>query len=291
VSAKKLHGMDSLADRLRAMVLYPLSYVSWHLGITSVLEDLGRKRPGVIVLTFHRVNEEAGAAAGGYDGNVIPLKRFRQFLAYLKARHQFISPDELMTFVRGDSAVTRPSLLLTFDDGYEDICRFALPLIRDEGIPSVVFVTTGILQEGFVFPADKPSPGDGQRRLYMTALEVQAIKAMGFEIGSHSVSHPVLAELSSEQQKREIVDSRNQLEELTGAPVRFFSYPIGPISPETPGFVREAGYQMALGNRRSAVQPGGNRYFVPRVSTGNQPLPVLAFKLAFLSLMSRRRAQ
>ena len=69
-----------------------------------------------------------------------------------------------------------------------------------------------------------------------------------FEVGAHTVSHPLLSAQSLEEQRREISDSRSILEDLTRLPVRAFSYPFGgrdAFSRTTINLVEQAGYTFA----------------------------------------------
>ncbi len=63
---------------------------------------------------------------------------------------------------------------------------------------------------------------------YSTPKQIKAMSKAGMVIGSHSVTHPVMSELSNESQKYEIQKSFNTLEGLLGPlPVRSFCYPHG----------------------------------------------------------------
>jgi peptidoglycan/xylan/chitin deacetylase (PgdA/CDA1 family) len=69
-----------------------------------------------------------------------------------------------------------------------------------------------------------------------------------FDVGAHTVSHPLLSAQSVDEQRKEISNSRSILEELTGAQVRTFSYPFGgrdAFSRETVRLVEQAGYVFA----------------------------------------------
>jgi peptidoglycan/xylan/chitin deacetylase (PgdA/CDA1 family) len=47
------------------------------------------------------------------------------------------------------------------------------------------------------------------------------------EIGAHTLTHPVLADLAPDQQQHEIGGSKRRLEALTGKKIRSFAYPYG----------------------------------------------------------------
>ena len=63
---------------------------------------------------------------------------------------------------------------------------------------------------------------------YITPEQIAEMQYQKMIIGSHSVSHPVLRTLGVPQQRKEIVDSFDFLDELTGGlPFRTFAYPYG----------------------------------------------------------------
>jgi peptidoglycan/xylan/chitin deacetylase (PgdA/CDA1 family) len=63
---------------------------------------------------------------------------------------------------------------------------------------------------------------------YMSTQEIRQLQADGMIIGSHTVSHPVMSKLTKEEQEKEIVESFNFLEEITGGlTLRTFCYPYG----------------------------------------------------------------
>lgn len=69
--------------------------------------------------------------------------------------------------------------------------------------------------------------GDAGRNLWMDWDMLREMHAAGMTIGGHTVSHPVLARMSPENQRREVFDCGRRLTEELGAPMRYFSYPVG----------------------------------------------------------------
>src|SRR5262249_23178262 len=68
--------------------------------------------------------------------------------------------------------------------------------------------------------------------------EVREMADLGFEIGSHSVTHPDFGTISATQARQELVDSRACLEERLGRPVRWFAYPFGAVHNFRPEWLR-----------------------------------------------------
>ena len=107
--------------------------------------------------------------------------------------------------------------------------------------------------------------------LMMRSEQVRDLRATGFQIGAHTVTHPILAALPGELAFQEIVDSKRYLENLLGESVPLFAYPNGKpgadYSPQTVDLVREAGFECAVstawGVSTRATDPFQLRRFTP----------------------------
>ena len=92
------------------------------------------------------------------------------------------------------------------------------------------------------------------------------------EIGSHTVSHPTMALLSRAEQMREIINSKQLLEEMIGHPVSSFSYPYGTkrdFTGVTARLARQAGFQVACANFEATIDRNTDRYILPRFLVRN----------------------
>jgi peptidoglycan/xylan/chitin deacetylase (PgdA/CDA1 family) len=83
-------------------------------------------------------------------------------------------------------------------------------------------------------------------------------------VGAHTVSHPMLAQLSAGAQHWEISTSRQCLETILGRPVTAFSYPNGSASRLTRQLVDQAGFETACTSYSDVVSSGSDRHFLPR---------------------------
>jgi peptidoglycan/xylan/chitin deacetylase (PgdA/CDA1 family) len=106
------------------------------------------------------------------------------------------------------------------------------------------------------------------KSLMMSTQQVAALHAAGMEIGAHTVSHPILAEIPFEHARDEITRSRAHLERITGAPVRIFAYPNGKPSldyrPEHVELVRELGFDAAVSTAGGTSRAGDDVFQIPR---------------------------
>jgi peptidoglycan/xylan/chitin deacetylase (PgdA/CDA1 family) len=103
----------------------------------------------------------------------------------------------------------------------------------------------------------------------LTAEEVKQLADGGrIEIGAHTVSHSMLSALPVSVQRQEIQQSKADLEEILGHPVRSFAYPFGTLSDytsETVRLVKQLNFDCACSNFKDVVQPGADLFQLPRL--------------------------
>ena len=138
-------------------------------------------------------------------------------------------------------------------------CSVLLPKIKVLAIDQRDTVAERICELANVSP-----PND----LMMSSAQVAALHRDGFEIGAHTVTHPILAKLDPIVAKKEIADGRRQLEEIIGGRVRFFAYPNGrpheDYNLQTVALVRELGFDAALTTARGVANRGVDLFQLPR---------------------------
>jgi peptidoglycan/xylan/chitin deacetylase (PgdA/CDA1 family) len=169
--------------------------------------------------------------------------------------------------VTADAAVEERGRLLhvTFDDAYRSVVSI-LPLLDELGVPATVFACTGYARDGR--PFDVPElredvAADSAAFATMDWTALRAAAAGGVEIGSHTVTHPHLPQLSDEELDRELRDSKAELEDELGRPCRHLAYPYGEEDGRVRSAARRAGYDAAF-----VVAPRGRRerFAVPRLA-------------------------
>jgi peptidoglycan/xylan/chitin deacetylase (PgdA/CDA1 family) len=88
------------------------------------------------------------------------------------------------------------------------------------------------------------------------------------EIGSHTVTHPILSSVTDEESFAELTCSRAQIEEGIGRSVRSFCFPNGMPGDFRPSQVRkvaDAGYDCSVIAQFGMVSNSSDRYQMPRI--------------------------
>lgn len=168
-------------------------------------------------------------------------------------------------------------VVLSFDDGYADNLVQAAPILKKFGFRATCYVVSGRIGGYNVWDAEAL----GVKKPLMTQAQLQAWLAEGHEIGSHTLTHPHLHELSRDAAILEIFESRTQLQQLTGASIEHFCYPYGEFNAETVELVRAAGYRSAVTTQRGLATRNDDVLRLPRVSiNGGKGLFKFALKAA-----------
>ena len=107
-----------------------------------------------------------------------------------------------------------------------------------------------------------------RRFFVLSQRDVLYLQSQGMTIGAHTLSHPLLSQVSEAVARHEIEGSRSLLESLLGRPVRAFAYPFG--SPESVtrrdlALAEKAGFICAFLNVGGGFGAELPRFALPRV--------------------------
>ncbi len=109
---------------------------------------------------------------------------------------------------------------------------------------------------------------DGHRTLRVDELQTLARSPL-IEIGSHSVTHPLLGLLDADAQRDECMGSRAALSHWLGRAPALFAYPFGEgaaVTRDAEAAVRAAGYDAAFTADAQAAWRGNRATAVPRIA-------------------------
>jgi len=110
----------------------------------------------------------------------------------------------------------QPIVTLTFDDFFTSFYDNAFPLFKKYGMTGTMYLVT----------SDLDQPG------LMTSSQLHEIQSYGFEIGSHTVTHPHLPLLTPADLDAELLNSKNTLSKYMGTSIDSFASPYGEYTDE-----------------------------------------------------------
>lgn len=197
------------------------------------------------ILMYHSISETPK-----HDLRV-PPRLFEQQLQHLKeAGYQTLSFKELEDWTAGKPLPAKP-VVITLDDGYRDNYTAAFPILKKLNMKATVFMTIDHLDQ----------------ETNLTAQMIKEMHESGFvEFGSHALTHVRLTEHKDNDRLRaEIVQSKYELEKLTGAPVTSFCYPYGAYNEQALAYVKEAGYKFAVAMDEGVAELSQGVYTLLRI--------------------------
>lgn len=152
---------------------------------------------------------------------------------------------------------------LSFDDGYANVITEALPVLRDLGFTATVFTIVDRCGGDNTWPGQAPW---APRLSLLDRDGLETLRAEGWEIGSHGLSHLSLTAVDLATAARELEESRARLERWLGQPMPLFAYPYG-AHDEAVRRLAGGVYEAAFGTRL-ALATGADlreRVRIPRV--------------------------
>jgi peptidoglycan/xylan/chitin deacetylase (PgdA/CDA1 family) len=208
---------------------------------------LGHTRGYCVVINYHSIADEW-------------RPRFGRQLDLLMRMAQPVRAAEEAVWETGKRYVA-----VTVDDAFCSFVQDGLPELSRRGIPFTLFVPTGYLGRQSAW-----FDYGGENRVGETVASVEDIKQIArhdtANFGSHCVTHPELVRLSEEDARRELRDSKAQLEAIVGREIAAVSFPYGSYGPRELKLAAEAGYRFYFDSTPQSVTPALRSGLIGRVS-------------------------
>ena len=141
-------------------------------------------------------------------------------------------------WLRGTPLPSAP-IVLTFDDGTLGQHTHAMPVLRKLHWPGVLNLKVNALKSKYTLPA----------------WRVQQMLAAGWELDSHTITHPDLTHVDDAQLWSEVHGSRVALQRMFHVQVAFFCYPSGRYDARVIASVHRAGYLGATTTNYGLARP------------------------------------
>jgi peptidoglycan/xylan/chitin deacetylase (PgdA/CDA1 family) len=192
----------------------------------------------VPILCYHSVDDtwESPLAVRGSD--------FAHQCAWLRRHRTVVDVNEAARIIDSKGRLPRRTVALTFDDGFADNYDRALPVLQKYRIPAMVFVVAETIRHGQDVDWVNDPPSTGLRVLDRD--QILEMADSGIAIGSHSLHHRTLTDLSPDECLDDLRTSREILEDLLGRSVDHLAYPRGSHDAMVRAVAARAGYSWSF---------------------------------------------
>lgn len=195
----------------------------------------------VPLLVYHALGPAPAGAP--FPGLYVSYGDFKAEMAWLHAHgYQAVTLDEVMrAWFHGGRLPAKP-IVITFDNGYPEQVRFAPHVMSRYGWPGVLNeITENHLPPSYIWP----------------------VIHRGWEVDSHSLTHPDLTTESAAGLWAQVHQSRVYLQKTFHIPVDSFCYPSSLYNATVIAAVKRAGYTNAV-TEGDAYATRANPYLLPR---------------------------
>lgn len=218
-------------------------------GVLYLTHFIPVRKNKIVILCYHSIGDDSWRYT-------VSFSNLKKQMAYMLKHYNPITLETVERYIRGEIEITEPSFVVTFDDGYADIMQ-SKEYFGLTGIQPTVFVLADTQKANkAVMESDRP---------FLSNDQIHELKAAGWGVGCHTMTHNDLAALSAEAVTVEVVDAKRKLERDLGFEVNYIAYPLGSYSHDTMLAYDEAGYRMGLSMDDSYISSSTDIRVVPRV--------------------------
>lgn len=210
------------------------------------------------ILMYHQIDVPPPSGTP-LRGLVVSPGSFARQMSSLKAMgYRGLSMRDLEPYLRGEAV--GKVVGVTFDDGYQNNLAHALPVLLRHGFTATCYAVSALFGGSNTW--DK---GQVAQKPLMDASEWREWCNAGMDVGSHTRHHVDLTQLDESLAMREILSSKEELQDKLGGEVRHFCYPYGRFTPVHARLASQAGYVTATTTRRGRVRVGDDPFTLKRI--------------------------
>ena len=207
------------------------------------------------ILTYHSIDN---------SGSVISIspEKFRSQMYHLRDKNfNVISLEDIVTALDKKIPLPPRSIAITFDDGFKNFYEIAYPILKKCGFTVTVFLVPR--------HCGKNNKWQGQPKgiPILELLDWEQVREMadnGMDFGAHTMNHTDLLNLSLEQAREEIVNSKLIIEKYLDKSVQFFAYPFGRFNNEVKTIIQDV-FSGACSVELDFVNVNSDVYALPRI--------------------------
>ncbi|MBF0504982.1 MAG: polysaccharide deacetylase family protein [Candidatus Omnitrophica bacterium] len=183
------------------------------------------------ILLYHHINDvPANASRPMHRWSLSPEKFEAQMDWVFRHRFHPITMQQLIGHLKHAQALPPKPIVLSFDDGLKDHYSVVFPILKKRGFVATFFIITDSVGHS----------------AFMDWEKILEMSGAGMDIEAHTVTHPNLADVSHEQARFEIFQSKSVLEKHLNKTVIVLAYPYGKYTQDVIAITKSAGYEGAV---------------------------------------------
>ncbi|MHC4157751.1 MAG: polysaccharide deacetylase family protein [Planctomycetota bacterium] len=214
--------------------------------LNAVYLQVGCKKNRRVVIYYHGVQDP-------------DIPNFRKQMEYLARNCTVVEPSNIRSTEENG---TDHMVAITFDDAFVSVVENAVPILKEYELPAGFFVPAGNLGKPPTWEMLEGYPDKNET--VISKEQIAELDKQGFEIFSHTISHPLLTEAHEDRLRSELLESRRKLERITGREVLGISYPYGAHDARVCNATKRVGYKFGFTIEPSMVDDNTDQLMIGR---------------------------
>lgn len=188
------------------------------------------------ILGYHSIDDSGSSIS-------IAPSQFEEQMDFLYKRdYKTITLRDYLDSIMMNQPIPRKSIVLTFDDGYKNIYDIAFPILKAFGFTATIFLVTGFMGKMDSWEKDKGIPNSP----LLSWNEVAEMKKYGIDFQPHSHFHHLVANLTPDEIKAEVLSSKREIESRLDEKAEVFCYPYGKYDDKVIKILKDLGFKAAV---------------------------------------------
>lgn len=227
-----------------------------------------------------------------YHGTPLDTQaNFEKQIRWIKRYYSDVNETDLVNFLNeGKWGKRKPGTIISFDDGLKNNLEVALPVLEKYQFTGWFCVPSGFVncpgpeQKQFAEQQRISKSFDAQDHIAMKVEEIRKLAERHVILSHTQRHHRMSGDDSSEILDREILQSKEELEQMTEKPVRGFCWVGGEESTYTKDAlarIKKAGYEYSFMTNNLSVTTGADPFRIQRTNLESwMPLYLVRFYLS-----------
>jgi len=196
-------------------------------GFYAMILKLSGNTPQRVVIYYHSIKSS-------------DVRSFRRQMAWLAANCNVVEPSRIATAPTNGGTL----VAVTIDDGFASALENAVPILKEYGLAAGFFIPAGRLGQKAGWEIAQHCRDKDES--VVDQHQVRQLAEKGFEILSHTLSHPRLTKVKDHQLETELVASKQALEQIIGHEISGISYPHGDYDDRVCAYAQRAAYKTGF---------------------------------------------
>ncbi|MGB0887739.1 MAG: polysaccharide deacetylase family protein [Vicingaceae bacterium] len=152
---------------------------------------------------------------------------FHELLNKIGKQADFVKFEDAVELISKKQTHNKKCVAFTFDDGFEECYSKIAPVLKDFNTNAAFFINPGFIDGDNDYINNFQQNKVHVKKQPMSWEQIKELHQQGFVIGNHTYDHIKLVEITSDEIKRQIISSKQKIEDELNSPCNNFAWTYG----------------------------------------------------------------